>query len=95
MTNSLDINSYNFNDPKDVEKFFLSAHADLMAMYSRMSHDIFGLSDWVHQLDLYTIDQNVLNSLSQLVEANFQVHQTIVNYFNALIKIRDLNLLNP
>ena len=66
-----------------------------MSMYSRMSHDIEDLSDYVHQLDLYTLDIDVLKSMAKLVEANLEVHQTIVNYFKALVKIRDVILLYP
>lgn len=95
MSTQPDINSYNFNDPADIEKFFLASHADLMAMYSRMLSDIDKLNSWVHELDLYTAPQEVIKSLSELVAANLKVHQTIVNYFNSLIKIRDVNLLTP
>jgi|694.fasta_scaffold42269_4 hypothetical protein len=95
MSTHPDLGSYNLNDPQDVEKFFLASHAELMSMYSRMVADLDKLNDFIHQIDLYTAPKNLINSLADLVESQYNIHGVITKYFDTLIKMRDTNLLTP
>ena len=83
----IDILSYNLGDPADIEKFFLANHAELMSMMSVLSENVTTIQNFIIQLDLYTLPGESAMHLSQLMEANFKVHKTIVTFFEALMQV--------
>jgi len=92
---SIDISSYNLKDPADIQKFFLANHAELMSMYSQLTSNLDTISTWIHTLDLLTLEEKTLSMMLDINIANLQVHQTIVEFFQGLVKFKHLSLLNP
>lgn len=84
---NIDISSYNLKDPADIEKFFLANHAELMSMMSVLSENVTTAQNYILQLDLYTLPEDTLMYLSRLMKANLNVHETIINFFDALIQV--------
>jgi hypothetical protein len=84
---NLDISSYNLEDPADIEKFFLTHHAELMSMMSVLSENVTTIQNYILELDLYTLPEESVMHLSSLMKANFNVHETIIKFFDALMQI--------
>lgn len=84
---NIDILSYNLEDPADIEKFFLANHAELMSMMSVLSENVTTIQNLILQLDLYTLPEDTVMHLSGLMKANFNVHQTIIQFFEALMQV--------
>jgi hypothetical protein len=83
----IDISSYNLQDPADIEKFFLANHAELMSMMSVLSENVSTIQNYILELDLYTLPEDTVVSLSSLMDANFKVHETIITFFQALMQV--------
>lgn len=92
---NIDISSYNLNDPIDIEKFFLANHAELMLMYSQLTSTLDTISTWIHTVDLFTLEQEKLSMMLELATKTLQIHQTMVEFFQGLVKFKQLSLLNP
>ena len=84
---NIDISSYNLEDPADIEKFFLANHAELMSMMSVLSENVTTIQNYILELDLYTLPEESTMHLSGLMKANFNVHETIIKFFDALMQV--------
>jgi hypothetical protein len=84
----LNRDDYNFKNPQDVERYFLVLNSELLSVSSNLAKGYQDFYDRLIELDLYTLPEHVLKSLSDVFFSLHNYSGACYNYFKALVAVR-------